>query len=89
MTLNLPNKIDFISRVCPKYTGREGLEKKDEITISVSFSALFIKQIKAFEVACHLLVLKWAFAMVWMQLEESGATCTQRSRAGPVCHHLW
>lgn len=49
------------------------VEKTDETTNSVNFLLLFIKQIKAFEVACHLVWIQ-AFAFVWMQLEENGAT---------------
>lgn len=83
MTLNFPNKIDFISRVYPIYM-KGKVEKKFETTISISFLVLFIKQIKAFDMGWHLLVLIQVFAVVWMQLEERRTTCTQRSGVGPL-----
>lgn len=75
MAVNLPNKIDFISRVCLQIY-REGRVEKKMRPQFVSFLVLFIKQIKAFKVAYHLLVPIQAFVMMWMQLKEWGQIYT-------------
>lgn len=70
-------------RSVSKYTWRERLKKKFETTISNSFLVLF-KIDQGLWSGVALVGADPAFAMVWTQLDESRATCTQRSGAGPM-----